>query len=531
MDGPSSTDIALFEGFRFDRRGRTLSRRDDHGVFAPLAIGSRALDILGRLVERPGDLLSRDEIIDAVWPGTVVEDSNLNVQIAALRRILDRDQDQGSCIQTVPGRGYRFVANVTRSDADSPSSAVGGARPRPPLSIVVMPFTNLSDDREQQYFADGITEDVTTDLSRLAHIFVISRNTAFTYRNKPTDTKEIGRELGVRYVLEGSVRRSGDQVRVSARLIDAETDAQLWAERFDRNTSDLFAVQDEITSRIAIALNIEIIGAEAARPVEHPDALDYILRARATAQKPDTRRNKAERIGLYERALELDPSSVEAQSWLAMALVGRVLDDMTDLPAADIARAETLVEKALAASPRSALVHFAKGQLLRQQHRNEEAISEYETVIAFNRNWPQVYAHLARSKFNAGLIEEMVPLVEHAIRLSPRDPDLHHWYTRIGLVHLLQSRIDDAIIWFEKARAANPEQSLHHSHLCSAYALKGDIARAAGELAEARGLSGDGRFTSITRLKAVVDFGAPAVRALYEATYFAGLRAAGMPEE
>ena len=168
MDGPSSTDIALFEGFRFDRRGRTLSRRDNHGVFAPLAIGSRALDILGRLVERPGDLLSRDEIIEAVWPGTVVEDSNLNVQIAALRRILDRDQDQGSCIQTVPGRGYRFVANVTRSNADSPSSAVGGARPRPPLSIVVMPFTNLSDDREQQYFADGITEDVTTDLSRLA---------------------------------------------------------------------------------------------------------------------------------------------------------------------------------------------------------------------------------------------------------------------------------------------------------------------------------------------------------------------------
>jgi tetratricopeptide (TPR) repeat protein len=176
-------------------------------------------------------------------------------------------------------------------------------------------------------------------------------------------------------------------------------------------------------------------------------------------------------------------------------------------------------------------VHFAKGQLLRQQHRNEEAISEYETVIALNRNWPQVYAHLARSKFNAGLIEEMVPLVEHAIRLSPRDPDLHHWYTRIGLVHLLQSRIDDAIIWFEKARVANPEQSLHHSHLCSAYALRGDIARAAGELAEARRLSGDGRFTSITRLKAVVDFGAPAVRALYEATYFAGLRAAGMAEE
>ncbi len=265
--------------------------------------------------------------------------------------------------------------------------------------------------------------------------------------------------------------------------------------------------------------------------MEHPEALDYILRARATAQKPETRDNKAERISLYERALELDPGSVEAQSWLAIALVGRVLDAMTDSPAADIARAKTLVEKAFAASPRSQLAHYAKGQFLRQQHRNAEAISEYEMVIALNRNWPQVYAQLGRSKFNAGLVEEMIPLIEHAIRLSPRDPDLHHWYTRIGLVHLLQSRIGDAIIWFEKARAANPEQSLHRSHLCSTYALKGDVVRAARELAEARRLSGDGRFTSLTRLKTVVDFGTPAVRALYEATYFAGLRRAGMPEE
>ena len=145
----------------------------------------------------------------------------------------------------------------------------------------MLPFANLSDDPEQQYFADGITEDLTTDLSRIADMFVISRNTAFTYRNKPVDTKQIGRELGVRYVLEGSVRRSGNQVRVNAQLIDAETDAHLWAERFDRDMGDLFALQNEITSRIAVALNLELIAAEAARPTEHPDALDYILRGRA----------------------------------------------------------------------------------------------------------------------------------------------------------------------------------------------------------------------------------------------------------
>jgi hypothetical protein len=148
--------------------------------------------VLGVLLERPGDLLSRDEIMVAAWPGTVVEDNNLTVQISTLRRVLDQNREQGSCIQTVPGRGYRFVASVTRAEPD--------ARPAPRLSIVVLPFTNLGNDPEQQYFADGITEDLTTDLSRLADMVVISRNTAFTYQDKRVDTKQIGRELGVRYV-------------------------------------------------------------------------------------------------------------------------------------------------------------------------------------------------------------------------------------------------------------------------------------------------------------------------------------------
>ena len=179
---------------------------------------------------------------------------------------------------------------------------------------MVLPFANLSNDPEQQYFADGITEDLTTDLSRLADMFVISRNTAFTYRNKPVDTKQIGRDLGVRYVLEGSVRRSGNQLRVNAQLIDAEIDAHLWAERFDRDTGDLLALQNEITSRIAVALNLELLAVEAARPTEHPDALDYILRGRAAWLKPRSRDTYAEAISLFEHALALDPGSVEAQS-------------------------------------------------------------------------------------------------------------------------------------------------------------------------------------------------------------------------
>jgi TolB-like protein/class 3 adenylate cyclase/Flp pilus assembly protein TadD len=423
--------------------------------------------------------------------------------------------------------------------SSTPTTAVASAPPAmsiappvaaPRLSIVVLPFSNLSNDPEQQYFADGVTEDLTTDLSQIADSFVISRNTAFTYRDKPVNAKQIGRELGVRYVLEGSVQRSSKQVRINAQLIDAETDAHLWAERFERDISDLFALQNEITGRIAATLNLELVGAEAARPTEHPDALDYILRGRAAYWKAPSRVSYAEAISLFERALALDPGSVEAQSWLATALVGRVVDGMTDTAAADMTRAEGLIRQALAASPRNLQAHYAKGQLLRTQRRCEEAIPEYEAAIAGNRNWPGAIANLGQCKAFTGSIEEWLPLLEEAIRLSPRDPFIGNRYAGMGIAYLLQSHTDEAIHWLEKARSANPELSFVHAFLASAYGLRGETEHAAAELAEARRLVGDNRFSSISRLSRGY-YGVPKVRALYEATYFAGLRKAGMPEE
>jgi tetratricopeptide (TPR) repeat protein len=212
-------------------------------------------------------------------------------------------------------------------------------------------------------------------------------------------------------------------------------------------------LQNEITSRIASALNVELTNREAARPVENPDALDYILRVRAVYTKPLSRENHAEAVRLYERALALDPKSVEAQSGLASTLAGRVLDEMTESPAEDIRRAEELVGRVLASSPYYPLAHFARGQLLRAQGRPEEAILEYEMVIAVNRNWAGAYVRLGWCKFFTGVIEEAIPLYEQAIRLSPRDPQLGLWYDWIGRVHLLQSRTDEALRWLEKARA------------------------------------------------------------------------------
>jgi TolB-like protein len=398
------------------------------------------------------------------------------------------------------------------------------------LSIVVLPFTNLSNDPEQQHFVDGITGDLTTDLSRIPDMLVISRNTAFTYRNKPVDTKQIGRELGVRYVLEGEVQRSRSRVRVTAQLIDAETEVHLWAERFDGDAGDLFALQDEITNRIAIALDLELVGAAAARPIERPDAHDYILRGRAARLRPPSRENRAEQVLLFERALALDQNSIAAQSWLAIELAARALDSMTDMAAADIARAEKLAERALVASPRSSLARFAKGQVLRAQHQYGGAIVEYETVISLNRNWAHAYSHLGWCKFMTGLIEELIPAQEQAIRLSPRDPQIGLFYSRIGRAHLLQSRIDEAISWCEKARDATPAAAIFRSFLASGYALKGNIEHAAAELAAARRLVGDDRYSSIARLRMVDSWGAPQIRALVESTYFAGLHKAGVPE-
>ena len=532
METLANSEISLFEGFRLERRG--LFWRDAQGVFVPVAIGSRALDLLRVLIAARGDLVSKNEIIAAVWPDTVVEDNNLSVQIAALRRILDHGRASTSCIQTVAGRGYRFVAEVSRRapDAGLGAAAVSEVGVRPPhLSIVVLPFTNLSNDPDEEYFADSITDDLTTDLSRISGSFVIARSTAFTYKGKPVDAKQAGSELGVRYVLEGSVRRSGNRVRVNAQLIDADTDAHLWAERFNRGTEDLFALQDEITSRVAIELNLELIGAEAARPSDHPDALDYILRGRAALSKSASRESYGEAIGFFERALALDPRSADAQSWLAIALEGRVIDFMTDAAAADIARADGLITQALAASPRLPLAHFAKAQLLRSRGQPGQAILEYEMALASNRNWVYAMFALGQCKFLTGSIEEAVPLVERAIRLSPCDPALVNWYIWIGRVHMLQSHTDEAIVWLEKARSINPGFETVHASLAAAYGLKGEIARAAAELAETRRLNVDGRYSSIARLRAARFWGVPKIRTLYEAIYFAGLRKAGIPEE
>jgi tetratricopeptide (TPR) repeat protein len=321
----------------------------------------------------------------------------------------------------------------------------------------------------------------------------------------------------------------GNQLRVTAQLIDAETDAHLWAERFDGDTSDLFALQDEITNRIASTLDVELIAAEAARPTENPDALDYILRGRAARLKTNSRESFVEAIGWYERALTLDPRAIEAQTRLAAALVARALSELSDRKAADLARADGLIGQALAASPRNAFAHHVKGQLLRGQLRWAEAIPEYETALALNRNSMTAMAGLGWCKLYSGLLDEAIPFAEKAIRLSPRDLN-HDADLMIGTVHLLKSCIEEAIVWLEKGRNRAPGLPLIRGRLAAAYALKGEAEHAAAELAEARRLAGGDLFKSIASVKAGGAWAPPKTLILFE-PWFAGLRLAGMPEQ
>ena len=344
----------LFEGFHLDRHG--LFQRDDRGNFNTVKVGGRALDLLGALVERHGKVLSKAEIMAAVWPNRVVEDGNLTLQISALRRILDRGRSEGSCIQTVAGRGYRFAAAVTPVEAAFPAAAAisrGSTGSVPRLSIAVLPFTNLSSDPEQEYFADGITDDLTTDLSRIAGSFVIACSTAFTYKGKPVDVKQVGRELGVSYVLEGSVRRSGSRVRMNVQLIDAQTGGHLWAERFDIARQNLAEAEDEIIGRLARTLNLELVEAVGRRIEQEratdPDTHDLAMRGWALFYRPRAAATLQDARRAFERALALEPPSIDARIGLATVLAASIIEGWSTSLAEDQQRGRRIARRSLCA--------------------------------------------------------------------------------------------------------------------------------------------------------------------------------------
>ena len=317
--------VFAFEGFRFDRGRGELLRLDSAGSAPPVALGSRACALLAFLIEEAGKVVSKDRILDRVWLGRFVEEANLTVQISALRRILDRHRNGNSLIQTVHGRGYCFVAPVTRlaqplAREIAEAAGTGVDDPVPPVpdkpSIAVLPFANLSGEPDQEYFADGMAEEIITALSRIRSLFVIARGSSFIYRGQGVDVKRVGRELGVRYALEGSVRKEGNSVRITARLTEAETRMQLWADRFDGTPDQGFELQDMVATRVAAIIEPTMEANEIGRSMQRltagPTAYDWYLRA-----LPDCLAYNAEPL---LRALEALDQAIACDPGLARAI-------------------------------------------------------------------------------------------------------------------------------------------------------------------------------------------------------------------
>jgi TolB-like protein/class 3 adenylate cyclase len=357
----------------------------------------------------------------------------------------------------------------------------------PRLSIVVLPFSNLSGDPSQDYFADGITEDLTSDLSRIAGSFVISRNTAFTFKGKAVDARQIGRELGVRYVLEGSVRRMGGTVRVNAQLIDAATGAHLWAEQMDVDQGTLATVQDNfgIANRLARMLSVELVNVEGRRaPRTDPDAVDLTMRGWSVLNGGPNKDDVQRSVAWFEDALRIDPDNSQARVGLAQALTLIYRSRWDPEPAKVLARADEAASRAIAAAPNYAHAHYVKAEVLGLSNRFDAALATYDRAIALDRNHAAAYVGRARNLNVIGRAADALAPVEKAIRLSPRDPELYVWYFVLCHANTHLARDAQAIEWCLKSLATGKTFYFAYVDLASAYAWRGQNAEAAAAVAE-----------------------------------------------
>ena len=432
-------------------------------------------------------------------------------------------------------RGTLSTVSVPPAVATGAQKLRGSELQSPPrLSIVVLPFNNLSNDPDQEYFADGITDDLTTDLSRISGSFVIARTTAFTYKGKSIDTKQLGRELGVRYIIEGSVRRTGETVDVNVQLIDAESGAHVWADQFGASRANLPAAQNHITGRLAQTLNSKLLQAAASRieaeGAVNPDARDLVMRGWVVHDRPYSIANRQEARRLFERALALDPRSVDARTGLARVLVANVAEGWSISIEQDKLRAEQLLLEADELDPNRSSVHYVIGLLRRVQNRTEEARTELETTIALDRNNARAYFQLGLALTTLGRPDEAIPNIEKAMRLNPLDPNRSSFDWALGDCYLLTGQVDPAIALLRKARSASPNIFYFHLSLAGALGFKGDLVDARAEIAEAMRLKPE--INSLARLRALYpSLSDPRYLAFSEKTMNLGLRQAGFPEE
>jgi TolB-like protein/tetratricopeptide (TPR) repeat protein len=516
----------FFEEYAFD-----TDRRELHRGASLVSITPQVFDILDYLIRNRERVVSKDDLISAVWNGRIVSDVALTTRLNAARTAIGDDGEKQRLIKTLPRKGFRFVGAV-KEDRRPANETIGliertGEAP-PRLSIVVLPFANLSGDREQDYFADGITESLTTDLSRIGGSFVMAQNSAVSYKGRAVDVRQVGRELNVRYVLEGSVQRSGKRLRMNVQLIDARSGQHLWAERFEKPVVDLFDMQDEIVSRLAGTLGAQLIEAEARRAERtlHPDAMDLCFQGRAWLMKGISLECVTQARGFFERSLEFDPGNVEAM--IGLANVDTVVGGSftTDDGPARLAAAEAMVNKVLSIRPNSASAHMARGWVQTFTNRAAQGIREFEHALALAPNLVHAHAALGFAKSYIGRATETEGHILEALRLSPRDVFAYQWACFAGVAKLLLGSDVEAVSWLRRSTEANRNFHLAHISLAAALALTGALDEA--RTAATTGLALNSGFT-IRRLLAAQQSDNP--------IYLAGLqrlcegwRLAGVPE-
>ena len=482
-----------FDHYALDTRLRELRRDGDLVAMQP-----QVFDLLVHLLKHRDHVVSRDDLIALVWDGRIVSDSTLDSRINAARNAIGDSGKEQRLIRTIPRKGLRFIGAVDEQVngfhlAAAPAEIVAERAP-PPLSlpdrpaIVVLPFNNMSGDQDQEYFSDGISEDIITALSKLRWFFVIARNSSFTYKGKAVHIKQVAAELGVRYVVEGSVRKSGDRVRITAQLNDTATGSHIWAEHYDRKLVDVFAVQDEITDAIVTAIEPQIYAAENFRSRRKPpnsmDAWDLVMRALSHHWRV-TRTDSAAAQTLLAQAIEIDPNYGQALALLATNQMFGVHLGWTDIATAATA-AERAALAAVAADGEDAWAHTALGSVYFSTRRLDNALAEFELALQLNPNFSLAQGYYALALSYSGRWQDAYAATQRAIRQSPRDPSSAIYYGVAAYAQFVGKNYCEAIALAREATRQRGDLTGAYRVLTVAAGMDGQIDVAKAALKELR---------------------------------------------
>jgi TolB-like protein len=529
--GPPGSQIVEFA---FGDRILDTARRELRRGAELVAIQPQVFDLLVYLMQNRERVVSKDDLVRDVWGGRIVSDSTLTSRINAVRKAVGDHGRAQRLIRTMPRKGIRFVGAVWEEKASalpetSPMSNGPPPRPAPALpdvpSIAVLPFVNMSGDPDQEYFADGIVEDITTRLSRSRSLFVIARNSTSTYKGKAVDAKQAGQELGVRYLLEGSVRKAGNRLRITTQLIEAAAGSHIWADRYDREIVDIFAVQDEIAERVVATVEPQLYAAEYLRsrpkPPERLDAWECVIRALSEMEWGTIRGVEAAEE-LCRRAIVLAPDYARARSLLAWALILRAI--IGGGVAGAVPQAMSEVQKAIALDEQDALAHVVLGMVHWRRRRYPESESAFRRAIALNPNFAAAHASLAFPLALQGNPDAAVASAEHAMRLNPGDLFLGYFATSaLTVAHFAAGRYTEAVAWTRKTIEKRPDYPRSYALLMAAAGMAGDLEAAAEALAVHRRLV---PYHSLAWERENMPFAGE-----YAERFLEGLRRAGVPEE